>query len=326
MNNQFSRQYPDISSNDFNYRKYLVILLSKWHWLLLTLLIAMGAAYLKNNSTQKQYQVEAQIIFEEESGRYRSNANDALGNLGMLKNINQSDLESKIELLQSYQLIRKTLEKLDFEIAYYKKGKLHDQEIHSVPFQAIIEDSPAIYSHPVHIEIISPDKYKVIIDREYYAEYVVRFGDKFSKHGLNFRLTKNKNYQGNIPQGERYYFVAHTIDNLVRTYQNKLQVIRTKEESNIVKLTTLGNIPEKEAAFLNTLIETYENHQMERINKNAALSIDFIDQQLNKIENRLLRYENELQQLRNENRNLGRGSLSSNNNNTQNQTDRKSVV
>jgi capsular exopolysaccharide synthesis family protein len=320
MKNQFSRQYPDISSNDFNYRKYLVILLSKWHWLLLTLLIAVGAAYLKNNSTQKQYQIEAQIIFEEESGRYRSNANDALGNLGMLKNINQSDLESKIELLQSYQLIRKTLEKLDFEIAYYKEGKLHDQEIHSVPFQAIIEDSPAIYSHPVHIEIISPDKYKVIIDREYYAEYVVRFGDKFSKHGLNFRLTKNKNYQGNIPQGERYYFVAHTIDNLVRTYQNKLQVIRRKEESNIVKLTTLGNIPEKEAKFLNTLIETYENHQMERINKNAALSIDFIDQQLNKIENRLLRYENELQQLRNENRNLGRGSLSSNNNNTQNQT------
>ena len=324
MNNQFSRQ-PDIPNNDFNYRKYLVILLSKWYWLLLTLLIAMGAAYLKNNSTQKQYQVDAQIIFEEESRQYRSNVGDALGNLGMLRNTNQSDLESKMELLQSYQLIRKTIERLDFETSYYKEGKLHDQELyHSVPFQANIEDSPAIYTHPVHIEIISPEKYKLIIDREYYAEYVVRFGEKFSKHGLNFRLTKNKNYNGSISEGKRYYFVAHTIDNLVNTYRSKLEVIRTKEESNIVQLTTVGNLPEKEAEFLNTLIETYEQHQLERINKNATLSINFIDQQLNNIENRLLQYENELQELRNENRNLGRGSLgyqqSPDYNNSQNQT------
>ncbi|MEF8812013.1 MAG: polysaccharide biosynthesis tyrosine autokinase [Bacteroidales bacterium] len=317
MNNQFSGR-PDIPNNDFNYRKYLIILLSKWYWLLLTFLIAMGVAYLINNSAPKKYKLGALISFKEDSDQRRSRIDDALENMDLLQGIRPPGRENEIQFLQSYELIKKTIEKLDFEISYFKEGRLYDQELYkSTPFHAVVEDTSALYNHPVHIELISSKKYKVIIDRDYYAEYTLRFGEKFSKHDLNFKLVKNKNYKGTISQGDRFYFTAHRMDNLVKTYQGKLEVAPIEEESNILQLSLVGQIPEKESDFLTTLIETYEKRQLARIDQNAEISIEFINNQMDMIDNRLVKYENELQRLKEENRNLGQRSFESNNNQNQ---------
>lgn len=299
MNNDFHRNYPQLPTNSINYRKYLVLLLSKWYWLLLTLLIALGVAYLYNESLPNRYKVESLLYFEEDSRSVRRGSADEIDNLNMLNDINQFDLVSDIELLQSYQLVRKAIEKLDFNISYYKQGLIYDQEIYrSSPFKVVAEHSSALHIFPVYIEILSPEKYKLTIDRpELIVDYIIDFGEQFTKHGLNLKLVWNEEYDLPIAKGETFYFIGHSTDQLTERYQNKLTVERVDQGSNMVMISTVGEVRAKETAFLDTLIKTYENHHLERINKNADLSINFIDQQLNILNKRGLKYENELQKL-----------------------------
>jgi len=286
-------------NNGLNYRKYLVLLLSKWYWLVLTLLIAAVIAYFYNDSVPSRYRVESLLYFEEDSRSGRRSSANEIENLNMLNEINRFDLESDIELLQSYPLVRKAVEKLNFGISYFKEGFLYDQEVYKLsPFRVIAEHSSALHIHPVYIEILSSEKYKLTIDRpEVFVEYILDYGEPFTRHGLNLRVVWNEEYDLPVPRGEKFYFVGHSIDQLAGRYQNKLKVEPTGEESNIIMLYTVGELKSKETAFLNALIETYKQHQLERINENANLSLNFIDQQLSILDNRLLRYENELQQL-----------------------------
>src|SRR6056297_307651 len=298
MNKENSREYPKMQANDNNYRKYLILLLSKWYWLVLTLCIAAAGAFWLNNSLPGKYKLEALIIFEEESRDYRVRVDDAIENLNLLQDINRFDLESDMETLQSDQLIRHTLEKLDFGVSYFKQGKLYDQELyHYTPFQIVAKPSPNLYAHPVFVEILTPEKCKIILDQNQQKEYITRFGQTFSRHGITFTITKNNHSPWTIAPGDRFYFQVHSLDELTNIYQNKLEVTQGEDQSHIVKLTTVGGVPEKERNFLTTLIETYETFQLERVNRNAEISIEFIDHQLDKIDKRLLQYENELQRI-----------------------------
>jgi len=299
MSKEFSRNYTNLNTNGFNYRKYLILLLSKWYWLFLTLLIATGAAYFFNDSVPRRYKVESLLYFDEESRSYRSGSASDIENLNMLNDINRFDLESDVELLQSYQLVRKAVEKLDFNISYYKEGLIFDHEVYrSSPFKVIAEHTSPLHLFPVYIEIISTDKYKLTIDRpELLVEYIIDFGEQFTKHGLNFKLLWNDEYELPTPKGEKFYFIGHSMDQLAERYQNRLTVEPVEEGSNIIMISTVGESRAKATAFLDTLIQTYGNHQLQRINKNADLSIQFIDQQLDILNRRVLQYENELQQL-----------------------------
>jgi len=298
MNKNFSPQYPNINPNDFNIRKHLILLLSNWYWLVLTLAVAFGGAYFYNHSVSKKYSLEALIIFEEEPRQYRRQSDNALENMNLLQEINQFNLESEIEVLKSQQLIRKSLEKLDFGISYHQKGKLYNKELYpSTPFQVRGELEPKLYAQPVYIQILSSNQYKVIINEESDREYLMQFGEEFSKDGYQFTLIRNKNYPQAISPQDRFYFKAHSIDALTRVYQHKLLVEPIEENSHIIKLRTVGEVPEKEENFMVALIDSYQEYQMNRINKNADISIEFITQQLEKIEQRLIQYENELQSL-----------------------------
>ena len=297
MNKNLSREYPNLNPKDFNLRKYLILLLSKWYWLMLTLVIAGGAAYYFNNSVHRQYSLDSLIIFKDQSRQY-GRVNDAIENLNLLQNIDQFDLERNMEMMQSHQIVKETLEKLDFEISYYKANKPYDQELYkSSPFQVMAEPTPALYTQPIYIEVISAEKYRVIIDDKQNKKFEGKFGETFSQEGLLFTLTKNHNFSQALSKKDRFYFKAHKIDALTRKYQEKLEVIPVEQESNIIKISTVGGVPEKLNDFLNTLIETYEEYQLEHINKNADISLDFINHQVEKIENRLLAYENELQKI-----------------------------
>jgi capsular exopolysaccharide synthesis family protein len=299
MSKEFSRDYPNLKTNGFSYRKYLILLLSKWYWLLLTLVISAGAAYLFNDTVPKRYRIESLIYFDEEARPYRTGSTSDIENLNMLNDINRFELESDIELLQSYQMVRKTLEKLDFDISYFSEGLLFDHELYKeAPFEVMADPSPALNQFPVFIDPINTEKYKLTIDRpELFVEYVLRYGEQFNKHGLNLILLRNEDFAGPADNQERFYFIGHSLDNLTKTYQNKLTVEPIEEGSNMILIASSGELKEKEQEFLNALIDTYSDHQLERINRNADLSIDFINQQLGVLDNRLLAYENELQQL-----------------------------
>ncbi|MBS3776489.1 MAG: polysaccharide biosynthesis tyrosine autokinase [Bacteroidales bacterium] len=310
MNKKISKSYPEIPSKDINGKKYFIFLLSKWYWLLIPLTVAMSLVYLFNDSVPNRYELNYLIMYKEESER-RSRSDNAVESLEILRNINQFDLESNMELLKSHQLLNKTLEKLDFEISYHKEGRFYDQEIYrSAPFRVVHEQSPALYTHPVYIELLSAKRYKLTIDRpELFVEYEVDFGKQFSKHGLNLKLIKNEHTPEALVEENRFYFIAHNMTNLIRSYQEKLEVLPVEEESNILKLSVTGHVPEKENKFLTTLVETYKNHQLEKINENADKSIQFINHQMSTIEKRLLQYENELQNLRMNNKQIGSGNI-----------------
>ncbi len=311
--NNMQRNPNDLQnlSNSINYKKYLIYLLSNWYWLLLSVVIAVGAIYLMNQTSQKKYRVETSLIFRENSNSGGSSGEGTIASINLMDN--QLNIQDDITRMQSSKIIRSTLEKLDFNIAYFKEGRFYDQELYkSAPFRVDTDDDYRRFGFPVHIELLSDSRYKVIIDEDFYAEYTLQYGQQFSKHGLSFRLYKNPEYTGSMNKDGRYYFVKHRTKTLTNAYQGKLTITPERENKQVVKLSLTGRVPEKEADFLNALIDTYQEYKLTQITANANSSIQFINQQIEMIDDRLVRYENQLQRMRRQNSSLGQGSLGEN--------------
>ncbi len=299
-------------SKSINYKKYLIYLLSNWYWIVLSIATALGLVYLYNSTTPNIYKVETTLIFNDQPTPSKPSSNRNLGSLTLIKEINQFDQANNIELMKSYKIVRKTIQKLDFNISYYKKNRFFDEELHKdAPFRIMTTKEFSSYGRPIIIKLLSKDKYKLIINGDFNAEYTLKYGKPFSKHGLSFRLFRNPDYSGKISKETTYCFRVHKTRTLAKAYHEKLTVTTHRDNPNIVMLSSTGPIPEKEAEFLQALVETYTHYMMDRINETATNSIQFIDQQLSKIDRRLLRYENQLQSMRNEDNNLEYNYISS---------------
>src|SRR6056297_1907622 len=86
-NNKNNSNQLDNLRYSIDYKKYLIFLLSKWYWLLLSIIICVGIVYFYNKTINKKYTVETTLLFKENSGQSNQNMGGTYGNL--INNLNQ---------------------------------------------------------------------------------------------------------------------------------------------------------------------------------------------------------------------------------------------
>ncbi len=108
----------------FNIQKIIGKILSKWYILILSISICVTAAYFVNRYTQPVYQVSTTVYLKE--------AKEKLSLAGLLtenSSTNTKNLEIESIVLRSYAMVKKTVEDLDLNASYYKKGNVNTFEL-----------------------------------------------------------------------------------------------------------------------------------------------------------------------------------------------------
>ncbi len=304
------------ASDTIDLRSVFRKIATKWWWFLITVPLFLGAAVFYLKTAPKQYVVQAVMLMGEQKRTGFSNNDEFIKGTSYLSN--DTELEDKIALLTSHSNVTRTLQRLQFGITYYATKLFAEQERYLYPPFFVKLDSVAVQviDVPVYVELDkNAGTYRVTAKGknvrlynvqtqevlpeslpEYEIDQTVPVDSMFVGDHLSFRISfpEDRIYEKNT----KYHFVLNSLQDLVLSYKAMTVAAPLSKESNVVNLSIQMEVVEKGKIFLNKLMESYIEFELDKQQIKGRRTIDFIDKQIGTVSDTLEKVESSMQQFR----------------------------
>ncbi len=298
-------------------RAYFYKLLNYWYLFPITLVISFVIAFVYVKKTTPIYRVSNTILIKDEGSLMDPNAILQNNAFSLKSAFTEYKIQNQIQILESFKLTERVLQKLNFDISYYKVGKLVDIEIYkSTPFIIVFNRNHVQALAKVYVDFI--DSSKIYIhsnaDEIYLYNYsnntfvnkvydfaindTVSFNEVLENEYFSFRILKNDNFLNRIKKNNNYAFAFKSFESQVREFHSF--EINNIEYSSVVNLVLDGVNINKSKDFLRVLSCEYLLRGVEKENQVAVNTIEFINNQLTDISDSLKKSEEKLKTYRSE--------------------------
>lgn len=313
---QSQTNQPNTSSLfNFDTKRFLFDMLHHWWLFLITIPLCLFTVFLIHRYTLPTYNASIALLLEERGDRMPQS--DMMEGFGLTPG--QQNVENQIAILTSWDIIEKTIDKLDFHLSYYISGRVKHTEMYDNPPFKVVFDSLhcQILNTPIVVDITSKDTYTLKILTEQASSYIYkdnkpgqafgpiefeqsyRFGDVVDTPWGRFIIKNTKEY---TQSPNELYFIFNHPQALAAKYKYRLKTYRTDTNSSIVNVSVSGKNELKNIVFLNKLAEVFISNNLEQKNKIATNTINFIEDQLVVISDSLYLTGSQLSQFRTSNR------------------------
>lgn len=257
------------------------------YWPLFVLLLVLSGigAWMYLKTVTPTYSASASIVIKDEKkGTDDSKLLESL-NISSAKKI----VENEIEVIQSRDLMKKVVTKLNLYAPLYEKEKF--------------KNVTAYTSSPVRIEAKDPDQLtgtKPIFFTYNNAEATVQI--EKAKYPLNnwvstpygtLKFSKNPQFQ-QAAKGDLFFTLNKPINVAGGLVQN-LSIATSSKSSTVIDLTFADESPIRAQDVLNELINTYTKYTIDEKNSVAAGAVTFIEDRLKNVVKELDSIERSLQ-------------------------------
>jgi len=295
--------------SSFDFKGFLLKVISYWKWFLASLIIAFTIAYQVNIRKEKIYGMQNMISIKEESNPFFTSNTSLVFNWGGI-----SDQVNGIStILQSRSHNEMVVDKLQYYIDYLEQGKYNLIDSYgSVPFYVDIDKSKGqIANTLINIKFLSESEYQIQIpfesnsvslitysDNSYSntsvqpANFVQKFkvGEQVSLPFLKWKLQINDN--PGFYKGKEYFVKFNDFDGTVSRYKG-INIDGDKGGS-ILTLSMQGTNKARMVEYLNATVRMLIKIQLDGKNQFATNTIKFIDSTLVAMESQLKQTGNEL--------------------------------
>ncbi len=275
--------------NDFQEVKhYLLKILSKWHWLAGSLTVALLIAYYLTATADRVYEVGASVLIKDPE-TMNNTVKSVLYDKEPSKSSNS--IENELLLISRFDLIRSTLEDLDYRVVIRHEN---------APIKVAV-DSSASYQPNVAFacRIQGRQTFTLSTEHEAFQELVeektYKFGELINLQGFIFTvfldITAHQAYLADAKAREEepapIVFTINNLDDMADRYIASLAVAPANEKATILQLSLESEWPAQDIEFLNKLTENYFNSGIKDKVATATQTMNFIDRQLGYISDSL---------------------------------------
>jgi capsular exopolysaccharide synthesis family protein len=304
-------------NDDFNLdiRYWLYKILNYWWLFLLFLATAIGGAYAYLRYTPNLFESKNTILIKrtetggggisEESVIFAQDFGFTGGN---------KSVKNEIEILRSLTLMKRVVDKLRLHVEILQVGSFLNEELYkNPPFQPdTFSLAPGVRSAFFQIEVIDTTRF-LIGPANSDAPLTERFFDVPFRNEKGYFLIRRS--PGMLPSAEaeknKFLLNIHFPEDVALRYQGGLAIGQIGEWSSILELSLTDAVPAKAEDVLNTLVEVYNEEEVNDENKVLGNTIKFIDERLQRLTDELDIVESgiELYQRQNEIVTNGAGDL-----------------
>lgn len=298
----------------FDFKGFLIKILSYWKWFLLSVFFALMIAYQVNIRKEKIYEIETLISVKEETNPLFTSSTNLVFNWGGASD----QMQTISTTLQSRSHNELVVDKLQFYIDYLVQGEYNLVDAYgAVPFHLEIDKKQGqLAGNLIGIKFISENEYELRIPFEgtsvsliHYSdnshsntsvvegEFIKRYkvGQKVSLPFLNWELQINDN--PGIYKGNEYFVRFNDFDGTVSNYRN-INVKTDDKGSSIITLGMQGTNKARMVDYLNSTVNMLIKRQLDSKNQFATNTINFIDSTLVAMESQLKLTGDELKSFR----------------------------
>ncbi|MEQ8360885.1 MAG: polysaccharide biosynthesis tyrosine autokinase [Cytophagales bacterium] len=284
---------------DIDFRRFLLILTKSLIWIVLLLLIAFAGSYIYLRYTIPIYESSSVLKLEIKSDV------DALG-ISKLQNPTVSNnLSGEVELIKSELIHDQVIDQLDaLKVSYMTEGTIKDDERFMTSFFEVQYNylHPDLLDQKIEVKIIDEKNlriyYKLFGDN--YSEQLI-FNKAFKNDHLEILITKKSDDLSDINQNQ-FYFIVNSHRSLVDMIKSNLFVQILNPSANTLKIIYRDPNPLKAKTIVDYINKVYLENTLELKNQASKQTIDFLNDQLNKTEDKLTQSEKELEAFVEENK------------------------
>ncbi|MCK5168729.1 MAG: polysaccharide biosynthesis tyrosine autokinase [Bacteroidales bacterium] len=282
-----------VEEESIDLKAYLFKLLRFWYIFPFTIIISLVISFFYIKTTTPVYRISSTLLIKEENSLMDPDA--ILQNaVSPFSSMAEYKLRNEIEILNSYQLTKKTLKELNFSVSYYIKDKYRQIELYnSSPFIIKYDSSHVqpvnidfylekLNDETCHIWANSEDVGLYLFDidetRQVLTEFeindTITINEYFYNEYYQFKIIELSEFE----QGETYLFKFRSLASLSEEFQNV--EIEDVKYSTVIKIKYDATNIDKSIDYLNKLIDVYLNRGVEKKNRVAINTIDFINSQI----------------------------------------------
>jgi tyrosine-protein kinase Etk/Wzc len=311
--------YKKVSQHLYTYRNGFIIVIAAF--IVLAFLINRYSTVRYKNST---------ILYlnQDDKAQSLNSANGLFQSLGLFNS--EENIDNELEILKSFSLLKKVITETDLNVSYYsyndtplaglffntpftRKTELYEQS----PIEVILDPSvPQVTYLNFNIVFLNDNEFMIEADGEeiplynYIDDQIVaytpgihfkqryKFGDEIITKYFNFRVQKTPNFNRNLTTGSRLFFYFNDVNALTLQYQQSLKTETTSERATLIRISLNGTNRKRVTDFLNNLTSAYLDKSLDKKNKTALSTIDFIDSQISNIADSLNFVESTLKNFR----------------------------
>ncbi|KOP39471.1 sugar transporter [Flavobacterium sp. WLB] len=300
--------------SNFDFKGFLLIILSYWKWFLASLIIAFTIAYQVNIRKEKIYGMQTMISIKEESNPFFTSNTSLVFNWGGI-----SDQVNGIStILQSRSHNELVVDKLQYYIDYLEQGQYNLIDSYgAVPFYVDIDKTKGQLANTlISIKFLSENEYQIQIPFESNSVSLITYstniysntsvqpvtfikkykvGEQVSLPFLNWKLQINDN--PGFYKGKEYFVKFNDFNGTVSRYRG-ISVDSDKNGGSLLTLGMQGTNKARMVEYLNATVRMLIKIQLDGKNQFATNTIRFIDSTLVAMEAQLKQTGNELKTFR----------------------------
>lgn len=298
--------YDELFSSEekpFDYKALLFDFLVRWPLILACVLLALGGAYVYLRYQTPVFSVSSTVLIKQGDKTKTS----AIGQLASMQDLGTvsmaNNFDNEVEILQSYSLIRKVVERLDLYITYAAERRQgYDLPLYGrMPVRIWMSPDEAERlpsALQVHIDGIQGGRQSITV------RYVLNGEEQelqksYSKLPSVFVTpvgTLSFSPDSMSVSGEAYQLMVRVVSPsaMADSYKGRLSAVPTSDFTSIVRLTVSDTNIRRGQDFLNTLVEIYNDEANEDKNQVALHTAQFIDERIAVINDELGVTETEL--------------------------------
>lgn len=253
----------------------------RWPWVLGSLLLSLGAAWIWLDYQPPIYRVQASLLIKD--GKKGLEANQALKEMELFTP--KKMVENEIEILKSYALMQPIVARLDLSTRYYTTSLFGKRETYRPSVRLLVEQpTDALYREPLTLTFPKPGR--VQINKQDYP-----LNQSLQTPWGRLRVFTDKSNQANQSLTVRVQHQTETVQQFV----NALKAEPTSKLSSVILLTLDDALPERSEAVLKQLIDEYNRAAIADKNTIASNTLTFIEDRLRLIAGELASVEKDVE-------------------------------
>jgi tyrosine-protein kinase Etk/Wzc len=281
----------------------------KWVYIGISILLCLIVGWFYTKISSPLYRVNSLFLVKEKESPLA-----IFGSPSLIENSGMG-LQNEVIILKSKPVALRVLEKLDFQVEYFREGSFTNTEIYlNTPI--IVEsdwknaqtidgllriswenetDFDLSFVDDAYNKLL-PDGSKVPFG--FQPESVKgKFNEWLENNELKIRVLKvSPDTEGSI------LVKLRDLNSLANSYSSSLNVAPYERGASIMQLALICSNLNKGELYLNTLMETFLEMELEQKNISASKTVDFIDSQVAGVADSLRFFENQLQDFRSANK------------------------
>lgn len=290
-------------ANEIDVRELVLRYLKKWYWFLISCAVCIGLVVLYILTTTPSFEVSSSFAIRQNEEKSSSIESNVMQMMGIGANKMVSD---ELEVYTSRTFYEQAIHDLDLQTEYRKKDKM--RWVGQYPNHDVTVIYPPLFCDTMRgtvvMDLVKLEKgYKLTVKTKVGQH---RYKSKHAPYSLNepietcigsIEIIENKP----LKVGDKIHITTTPVPVLIDQYKKNITAKQVKKESNVIRVTTVTDMPQRAISIINRLTELYNFDAVIDKNTMANNAKEFITERLDVIAQELDSAEIAVQQYKKNN-------------------------